>query len=335
MPISIKTQKMLWGRAASRCSFPECRRQLVLDATETDDESLVGEACHIIAHELGGPRGDSPLTEDQRDKYGNLILLCRVHHKQVDDQPLTYTPERLLDFKTDHERWVHDSLEDFDAQKQFDDEQYAGLIDEWVSRSDFDNWLAFSSWILTAVPEISEERANELRDLRLWLFSRIWPKRYPELEAAFENFRRILEDFQETFNEHADRFGEGQLRTKKFYRILEWDPPLYKKLLREFNFHVALVEDLMLELTRAANYVCDRIRQFISPAFRLKEGLIVVESGMYGDLSYRGHRVEYRGDERTSIPYPGLNNFKKDRINRDTHFGEGTDPDDPAMKVGD
>jgi hypothetical protein len=55
MSISLKTHKMLWGRAANRCAFPECRRELVMDASETDDESLVGEECHIIAREQNGP----------------------------------------------------------------------------------------------------------------------------------------------------------------------------------------------------------------------------------------------------------------------------------------
>ena len=87
MSISLKTHKMLWGLAASRCAFPDCRhRELVMDANQTDDESLVGDACHIVAHSPTGPRADPSLTPEQRDHYDNLILLCKVHHKQVDDQ---------------------------------------------------------------------------------------------------------------------------------------------------------------------------------------------------------------------------------------------------------
>ena len=32
MSISLKTHKMLWGRAANKCAFPECRKDLVVDA---------------------------------------------------------------------------------------------------------------------------------------------------------------------------------------------------------------------------------------------------------------------------------------------------------------
>jgi hypothetical protein len=83
-----------------------CRRELVMDATETDDESLVGEAAHIVAESAAGPRGASPLTPEQRDKYANLILLCNVDHKVVDDQFNEYTVERLSTLKQQHEAWV-------------------------------------------------------------------------------------------------------------------------------------------------------------------------------------------------------------------------------------
>jgi hypothetical protein len=48
--------KLLWGRAANRCSFPECRMML----TTEGDNSLIGENAHIVARSPDGPRGDSP-----------------------------------------------------------------------------------------------------------------------------------------------------------------------------------------------------------------------------------------------------------------------------------
>lgn len=335
--ISLKTQKMLWGRAANRCAFPDCHRELVMDVSETDEESLIGEACHMVAREPSGPRGNSSLPIEQRDKYDNLILLCRVHHKLVDDQPNTYTVQRLVEMKATHEKWVRESLQEFDAAKQYDDELYAAYVEEWVKRADLDNWLAWSSNVLgSGQPHMSTARDKEIEELRTWLFSRIWPKRYPKLEAAFENFRRVLQDFQETFHQHTIKVGmKGEaLWTKKFYQIDDWDPPRYKQLARQFDFHVALVEDLMLELTRTANYICDWIRQFISPMFRLHEGLVLAESGPYMDMTFKEHRLEYRGEERVLYPYPGLDQFKRDRKNRDLHFGEGISADDPEFRVG-
>lgn len=175
-----------------------------MDASETDDESLVGEACHIVAKEPSGPRGDSPLTSEQRDKYTNLILLCNVHHKLVDDQPNTYTVQRLIEMKANHEKWVRESLQEFDPAKQHDDELYAAYIEEWVTRADLDKWSAWSSHVLGGgQPSMSITRDKEIEQLRTWLFSRIWPKRYTELEAPFENFRRVLQDLHNVFYKHA------------------------------------------------------------------------------------------------------------------------------------
>ncbi len=123
--------------------------------------------------------------------------------------------------------------------------------------------------------------------------------------------------------------------TEKFYHIDDWDPPLYKRLYRKFEFHVDLVEDLFLELTRAANYVCDRARQFIDPTFRLQEGLILAESGPYMNMTFRQHRLEYSGEERVLYPYPKLEQFKIDRKHRDLHFGEGFSTDEPESQVTD
>ena len=93
MAISDKTRKVLWGRSANRCAI--CRQELVIEATLRDDESVVGEECHIVSAQTNGPRYDPALLRQPLDSYNNLILLCRVHHKMVDDQPETYTVEIL------------------------------------------------------------------------------------------------------------------------------------------------------------------------------------------------------------------------------------------------
>ena len=67
MGISVKTRKLLWGKAANRCSMCDCRRELIMDETETDDYSVVGEECHIVAREKDGPRGESTLSKEEWD----------------------------------------------------------------------------------------------------------------------------------------------------------------------------------------------------------------------------------------------------------------------------
>jgi hypothetical protein len=108
MAISNKTRKLLWGRSGNRCAI--CRRELVMDATATDNESIVGDECHIVAKNPGGPRSDSVMPDEDINCCSNLILLCKVHHKMVDDQPSTYTADKLRELKRKHELWVRKTL---------------------------------------------------------------------------------------------------------------------------------------------------------------------------------------------------------------------------------
>ena len=206
MGISLKSHKMLWGRAGNRCAFPNCQQELVMDETGTDDASLIGEECHIVARSPDGPRGDDSYSKDKIDKYANLILMCRVHHKIIDDQPGTYNVAFLGDLKERHEKWVRESLEGFDVDRQRDEEVYADYAEKWVELAHLNNWKAWSSFVLSSShPRLSVDVDESFDALRNWLLSRIWPKRYSSLEAAFENFRRILQDFQNVFHEHSKK----------------------------------------------------------------------------------------------------------------------------------
>jgi HNH endonuclease len=101
MPITARTRKILVIKAGGRCSI--CKEQLVTEGTDTDDPSVFGEEAHIVGRSPNGPRaGNIPDV----DSYANLILLCRKHHKQVDDQVGYYTVERLRKIKRQHEEWV-------------------------------------------------------------------------------------------------------------------------------------------------------------------------------------------------------------------------------------
>jgi len=110
MSITDKTRKVLWGRSGSLCAF--CKAHLVIDASAVDSESVVGDECHINSSAPNGPRHDSALDPNPGsiDSIANLILLCRVHHKLVDDQPETFTADTLRRLKANHEKWVKDRL---------------------------------------------------------------------------------------------------------------------------------------------------------------------------------------------------------------------------------
>jgi hypothetical protein len=132
MAISDRVRKILWGRSGNRCAV--CRQELVVDATSKDDESVVGEECHIVSGREHGPRHDPTFSTELRDEPENLVLLCRIHHKMVDDQKETYTVDVLRTLKTNHEMWVASALTSGEPLPRPRFRRVKGNVPEYLTR---------------------------------------------------------------------------------------------------------------------------------------------------------------------------------------------------------
>lgn len=110
MPISEKTRKLLWAKSGNRCAI--CRQKLAIDKTNTDSDSIVGDECHIISGKNKGPRFDENFPTEIIDEENNLIVLCKVHHKMIDDQSEKYTSVLLKEIKCSHIKWVDSKLDE-------------------------------------------------------------------------------------------------------------------------------------------------------------------------------------------------------------------------------
>lgn len=107
MPITEKTSKIIWGQCAALCCI--CRDELVY-STDGAATSLVGEVAHIVGEKETAARGESDLDLAERNDPDNLLLLCRKHHKIVDDDQNNYSVDRLHQIKEEHIAWVAASL---------------------------------------------------------------------------------------------------------------------------------------------------------------------------------------------------------------------------------
>jgi hypothetical protein len=68
------------------------------------DHVLNLDFAHICAAEPGGPRYDNAMTDAQRRHFDNLILLCRAHHKIVDQlRPKDFPVVMLRQWKAERE----------------------------------------------------------------------------------------------------------------------------------------------------------------------------------------------------------------------------------------
>lgn len=128
MAVSEKTKREIWVKAGGHCSFPDCQHLLIEEGNEDDSSATIGEIAHIVAQGAVGPRSDKSIPGEELHGVGNLMLLCLEHHQIVDDQPKTYPVEKLIQMRTDHEKWVREQLSPREA--------YTGVFSQEVTVTD-------------------------------------------------------------------------------------------------------------------------------------------------------------------------------------------------------
>lgn len=93
------TIKALFSRTP-RCAFSGCPILAIDAATNTP----LLQVCHIKGDKEGTARYDAEQSDDVRQGYGNLVLMCGTHHKIIDDNEDDYPLELLLPMKKVAER---------------------------------------------------------------------------------------------------------------------------------------------------------------------------------------------------------------------------------------
>jgi hypothetical protein len=95
--LSKTTRQRLYATFAGGCAFPDCPYQHQLP-----DGVTILEIAHIRAANPGGPRFSPPANEELANDDSNLILLCPVHHRLVDENPSDYSAETLFRIRESH-----------------------------------------------------------------------------------------------------------------------------------------------------------------------------------------------------------------------------------------
>lgn len=304
MSISERDMKLLWGRAAAMCSFPECRMKLTQDKKLASDSFPLGEQAHIVGESESAPRGKSPLTKDERNSYFNLILLCPTHHTIVDNNPEDYPVEKLHLIKDQHELWVESTLsESKDMRKTAQDVIYADLIDAAVEACRLDNWDKWASNALSTYMVWDKDAPRRIFEFHNKILGAIWPNTLPELECSLKKLAYELHAAINTFSEHCDldKGDAERLVEVKFYHISEWNPKLYAELSAEYNKWHEKCETHVIEATKAANWLADVVRRDVNPLFFATKGKFFVIMGPYGALEFRSVFLEYTEEEKKNI----------------------------------
>jgi hypothetical protein len=68
--------KALFALSSNQCAFPGCSQPLV----DPPSGKVTGRICHVKARSEGGPRYDPGQSDEERHGFGNLLLMCPMHH---------------------------------------------------------------------------------------------------------------------------------------------------------------------------------------------------------------------------------------------------------------
>lgn len=92
--------RALRERVNNICSNPDCRKQTVEPQKTTLDKiNITGNAAHICAASVGGPRYDESMSEEERKSIENGIWLCNHCARKIDTEQEAYSVELLNEWK--------------------------------------------------------------------------------------------------------------------------------------------------------------------------------------------------------------------------------------------
>ena len=105
--IKRSVESMLWGRAAGRCEFEGCNRELYKSRVTQETVNLAQKA-HIYAFSAAGPRGNRRGARPSLNAIENLLLVCGECHTTIDTQWTVkrYTVSMLQKWKRSHEQRI-------------------------------------------------------------------------------------------------------------------------------------------------------------------------------------------------------------------------------------
>lgn len=308
MGISNRDTKILWSKAAGRCSYPGCPQELVLEPESDGKHAVIGEMAHIVAEESDGPRGNSPLSKEQRNSYANLILLCPNHHELIDDpdQVESYPVELLHEWKSKHEDEVKQKYVSSEVG-EWQDEYYAYLTDQLTEILDLEKWNAMSeSLVRDFVPTtFADAQAN----LSVLFLGAVWPGTRPRIEEAMKRVIDSYNTYMEHFGERAtaDVSGKFLRADHSYYQASGGDPYRVHIEGEKENAWSRKNFDLLCEFVVSLNEFADVVRAELNPRYLLERGrFLLIDSlgvrgtGTSGQIILPGHKLSNRSAKKNS-----------------------------------
>jgi hypothetical protein len=302
MSIKEKDIKLLWGRAASRCSFEECRIKLSQDQKTVTRSFPIGEQAHIVGKEVGSARSDSVLSMDERESYHNLILLCAHHHTLIDKNPIDYPIEKLHMMKAQHEYWVESTLsESRDLEAEAADIIYAHFIDLAVEDCSFRIWEQWMSALYSPSHRIKEYTYDKALNFTLKMYKAVWPGNLPELEAAMKLFSTTMNTMLNFYMKNAESREDYYVEDWAWKRNQWHTEEVFRELANKRDRWDKYLDELVIEVAKAANWLAELVRRDVNPLFMATDGRFSLVWGPDERLTFHTIVPEYSADEKRQL----------------------------------
>jgi len=296
MAITQKDIKLLWGRSGNRCAI--CRTELTHDAATVTVSFTLGEQAHIVGEKLSAARGQSPLTDEERNSYHNLILLCPNHHTEIDKNQTDWPVEKLHQVKSIHELWVSETLSNqVDQRKLANEIAIASTIDAAIMLCQLENWTNWTCNAYAPDPQWPENLINDIFQYRqkIIVSTPLWNPEYQELKRATITLSIALHLAAQKFQKHCIHEGDV-LIPDKFYR----NSRKYDVDLKAYLDWLDDCYEFLRLATKAANWFADCVRNQINPLFFAEKGkFLIIE---FSGLSNQALLLEFTQEEKNLLP---------------------------------
>lgn len=154
---------------------------------------------------------------------------------------------------------------------------------------------------------------DNLDTITQYIISRPKHSEYSSWDKLLRNLGMLIDDFETVYSQHLEKFGDDEYIVERFYKRIQ-NNPHYERDLMAYNEHVRLVSDMLFEFARLCNLILSRIRD-LYPDYKQELGILHIDTRITApDLIYRDSEV-------SDSPYPGLKEFIKVRLTRETHLG--------------
>jgi hypothetical protein len=296
-----KDTKLLWGRAASRCSICKVR---VSEAGGDGSKYVVGEQAHIVGEKEGAARFNESIELKERNSYHNIILLCPTHHTMIDNDECTYTVAKLHQIKSEHELWVEENLSTLKDERQVAiDMQYSYLVDlvaELCWLSSFEDWISLAC---STSMILSKQLSQNLAEVRKVVFKTTFLGEYKNLEKSIITLSESIGDYLAVYHLHSRMIIQQDMyQADRFYKLDGRFNPDYDVDLDKYNRWERAVTECCFNLARSINWFLDEVRSSINPLFLLNEGKMLLHYGPNSNMDYTSYKLEFEDIEKLNLP---------------------------------